>query len=315
MRKRRVENRESRPSREKKMLELRLRNRTSRAEVEEKRGKIVTDEAYNAILSGPARVLKPDGRPLCVYLPGVLPSEEMDRVSDTLSEVSRKHGTLNRGAASGVKRVSGQRGTRTMTRVNGKEFRIPSAIVGSMDPAGPRQYCRLTAWTGKETEQFKMLWPLLQEVGHRLSVHVPDRWQAQMEQVQQTKPEWVIPGTPFTTVTVNNTYPTGVHTDSGDLDAGFSCLGCIRRGQYDGGVLVFPEFRLGVNMGHGDLLLMDAHEYHGNTRIRKLTEDAERLSIVCYYRTNMRSCGTGPEEIERARAVSEARAGLGEPSA
>jgi hypothetical protein len=126
-----------------------------------------------------------------------------------------------------------------------------------------------------------------------------------MAQVDKTHPEWVVPGTPFTTITVNNTYPTGVHTDKGDLEQGFSNLTVLRRGRYSGGVFLFPEYRIGVDMGDGDLLLMDAHEYHGNTALHLESPDAERISVVAYFRTRMVECGTAAEEADRALAHAD----------
>lgn len=162
---------------------------------------------------------------------------------------------------------------------------------------------------------------------------MPERYAAQMHEVERTSPDWVIGGTPFTTITVNNTYPTGIHTDKGDLDAGFSTLGCIRRGDFTGGWLTFPQYGVAADMQNGDVLLMDAHEWHGNTPItcdhcgeslrkpgHRCTDpegregmnphlaSPERISIVSYFRTDMVECGTAAEENARRAAVQEKRA-------
>jgi hypothetical protein len=192
-------------------------------------------------------------------------------------------------------------GTRTRTAL------VSSAIIGAVDPQGQTRYCPLTAWTGAETERFRELWPLFQAIADHFKRHVPDRYAAQMERTRDTRPEWVIAGTPFTTVTVNNTYPTGVHKDAGDLHEGFSTIGCLRRGAYTGGRLCFPEYRVAVDLQDGDLILMDAHEWHGNTAITKESDDAERISVVCYYRTNMQHCGSADEEYQRALQVADRR--------
>ena len=120
----------------------------------------------------------------------------------------------------------------------------------------------------------------------------------------------MVPGTPFTTITVNNSYSTGCHTDKGDLDAGFSTITVLRRGAYTGGVLVFPEYRAGADMGHGDLILMDAHDWHGNTQLHCRcgqpmngpcdTCGSERISIVSYFRTKLTKCGSPGEEYRKA---------------
>src|SRR6266705_3309277 len=85
--------------------------------------------------------------------------------------------------------------------------------------------------------EWETLRPLLMAVAAHLQAHVPDRYAAQLAEADRTDPAWVVPGTPFTTVTVNNTWPTGVHTDKGDLDAGFSTITCLRQGPYTCGHL------------------------------------------------------------------------------
>jgi hypothetical protein len=156
---------------------------------------------------------------------------------------------------------------------------------------------------------------VFQGVAAELERHVPDRYAAQRAYADKADPAWVIPGTPFTTITVNNTYPTGVHTDKGDLDAGFSTITCIRRGDYTGGQLVFPEYRVAVDMRHGDLLMMDAHDWHGNVMLvcacgkeangACVDCGAERISLVSYFRTKITECGTPEEEYRRASIQRE----------
>lgn len=293
------------------MIDIRLRSKVGQQELDEKVGKIITEEDFNVLLTGPTFVRKPDGKPLCVYLPGVLADLMTPEVYKILHSL-RTFRTDNRGLASGTPRAT--RGTQNRARA----MLVPSAIIGAVDPGGVYKYCRQTAWTGKNMPQWQALQPLFQGVAGHLQEHVPDRYENQMEEVRATKPEWIVPGTPFSTITVNNTYPTGVHTDKGDLDKGFSTIACLRYGEYTGGTLAFPEYRVGVNMKHGDLILMDAHEWHGNTAIvcpcgTKLkrcceTCGAERISVVSYLRTKITQCGSMQEELDRAIKGREKRA-------
>lgn len=286
------------------MIELRVRTRLSREALEPKQGMVLGPRDYDALLTGPARVLKPDGKPLCVYLPGVLTSWTQNQTIYEILHELRSHTTNNRGMSSGsgvARSPSGKRYTPTTA----------STIIGAFDPNSYRRYCRLTAWTGKNLPRWEELNPLLRAIGDLFAQHVPERYRAQVDQVRKTQPAWVIEGTPFTTVTVNNTYPTGMHTDKGDLDAGFSTLACLRRGgPYTGGVLLFPEYRVGVEMRDGDLLLMDAHEWHANTDIVCGCGTAlfglcprcgaERISLVSYFRTAMVGCEDPATEADKA---------------
>lgn len=299
--------------------ELRLRTRVGDAELERIRGKLVGSGSYDVVLTGPTKVLKPNGAPLCVYIPGRV-TAQMDAAYEVLHSL-RNERTDNRGDASGTERA--KRGDQARTRSS----LVASAVVGAVDPGGIYTFCRLTSWTGQHLPEFEALHPLLQEVSYALEVHVPDRWAAQAAAIAQCHPEWVIPGTVFTTVTVNNTYSTGMHTDKGDFEAGFSTLAVCRRGSYTGGLLVFGRYRVAVDMQHGDLLLLDAHEPHGNTVIEPtgsrsidlrpgatVGPPAERISLVAYMRAAMTECGDEQAELAKALAAADRRSAKGVPT-
>jgi hypothetical protein len=312
------------------LMEARLRTRRAPEEIEAMVGKILTPQDVVIQLRGPSKVLKPDGKPLAIYLPGVLAEEGfIDGFYPLLHELRRLQ-TTNRGMAGGAPREKAfAEGSRTYSPA------VASGIIGSFDerlkgskedPKKPaKTYCRLTAWSGHEWDQYATLFPLFTRISELFSAYVPDRWQRQMAEVQRTHPDWVIPGTAFTTITINNSYPTGVHTDKGDLDEGFSTLCVLRRGNYSGGFLTFPEYGVGVDMQHGDLLLMDAHEWHGNTYMEcdvcgepisgtKFHDacETERISVVSYFRTRMTECGSMDDELEKKVAADERRISMSE---
>ena len=278
------------------LVEIRVRTQIPKSELDKKVGKIITDKDFNVLLTGPTKVVGPSGQPLAIYLPAAIPESLREANYLTLHGIKDK--TDNRALASGSRKFK----VRQQLRANN----VRSAIIGSYNNDKKRfPYCRTTAWTGKNTEQFRSMYPLFQHIGHTLESYVPERWANQMLRAKQTDPAWIVEGTPFTTMTVNNTYPTGVHTDKGDLDEGFSCLATWRRGQYSGGFLTFPEWRFAVNMQDGDLMLMDAHQWHGNTDLVLGSEDAERISLVLYYRTKMMACGTLEEEAAAEHAAKK----------
>lgn len=284
--------------------DIRVRSKLGEDAMQARAGKCPGDRDYDVLLDGPTRVSMLDGRPLCVYLPGVLKTAKRDDVYDVLHEL-RSLISRNRGLASGTKRFKSNQ-TRSYTKP------IASGVIGAIDPTGQQRYCRLTAWTGSNLPKWAILQPLLEEIAGHFREHVPDRYEVQMRQIRQTDPAWVVEGTPFTTVTVNNTYPTGVHTDKGDLAEGFSTIACLRRGDYTGGKLVFPQYRIAADLRDGDLILMDAHQWHGNTKIMCAcgTEPngmcrecrAERITVVSYMRQKLVHCGSPEDEVRKADA-------------
>lgn len=292
------------------MLDIRVRNRADQEELAAKAGKVLGPRDLAAVLTGPATVRKPDGRPLCIYLPGAIAEFASDPAIYEVLHSLKGLRTDNRGLASGGERV------RYGQQLTDRARRVASPTLGALEGRSFGMACRLTGWTGQHLPEWQRLHPLLASIAVAMEQHVPDRYAAQAAQAAATHPDWVVPGTPFSTVTVNNTYATGVHKDTGDLEAGFSTLAVMRRGAYTGGVLTFPEWRVGVDMQDGDLLLMDAHDWHGNTQLAcehgplNGTCDecgAERISVVCYFREKLTGCGSPAAETARAQAVAERR--------
>jgi Oxygenase domain of the 2OGFeDO superfamily len=295
--------------------EIRVRSKLTDEAMESRVGRIMTQGDVDVEITGPTKLYGPTGAPLAVYLPQALKHDALaDNAYPILTTI--RGTTENRGLASGTP-VDARHVQNNMVRSKP----VMSSILGSFEASGYYKYCRLTSWTAHEMEKrWPELLPLLRAVSEEFKKYVPDRYAAQMSHVNKTAEDWVIPGTPFTTITVNNTYSTGVHQDKGDLDEGFSCLAVIRRGEYTGGKLTFPAYRIGVDLQDGDLLLMNAHEWHGNTAMfcacgNELREGpcetcgAERISVVCYFRTKMVACGTADQEqrkaIERADQLNE----------
>lgn len=178
---------------------------------------------------------------------------------------------------------------------------VDSGIAGWYDRYPRIPYGRATTYTRDNFDKFKMAYPFLQSLARGFKELLPWRYENQMKAVRKIDPEYVVPETPFTTITVNKTFRTAAHRDAGDLDSGLSNLLVLsNNGNYSGGYLVFPQIRIAVNVRPGDLLLVNNHEViHGNTPIVLNDEVAERISLVCYFREGMLELGS--REYEEAR--------------
>ena len=261
-------------------------------------GKVLDPSADGSYLkiSGAARFENAVGKLIVAYLPRVIDEDLSEDLWPIMSDI--KEVTQNRSLASGSQQRAVGR-----TRYSNS---IYSATVGSLEATGGKEslhrnaFCRLTTYVNTDElfshEPVQQMFRRVREVAE---AYEPERYAAQRKHAEDIEADWMILDTPWSTLTVNNTYPTGVHKDKGDLDAGVSCLLCLRRGDYSGGHLTFPEWGIGVDLQDGDLLLMDAHEWHGNTDISLISDDAERVSIVFYLRTLLTQCGTAEEEAVR----------------
>jgi hypothetical protein len=184
-----------------------------------------------------------------------------------------------------------------------------SGIAGWFDRYPRIPYGRATSYTEKNREKFEMAFPFLQTLAKGFKELMPWRYSNQMEAAKKLDPQFLVPETPFTTITVNKTFRTAAHFDAGDLNSGLSNLLVLsNNGNYKGGYLIAPEYRVAVNVRPGDLLLINNHEVmHGNTPIELLDEEAERISLVCYFREKMLELGSKEYEDCRYEFVESRR--------
>jgi hypothetical protein len=178
---------------------------------------------------------------------------------------------------------------------------VMSGIAGWYDRYPRIPFGRATSYTAREPEKFAMAYPFLQTLAKGFKELLPWRYNNQMEAAKKLDSRFLVPETPFTTITVNKTFRTAAHYDAGDLTSGLSNLLVLsNNGNYTGGYLIAPEYRVAVNVRPGDLLLINNHEVmHGNTPIVLGDEEAERISLVCYFREKMLELGSKEYEDTR----------------
>ena len=283
-------------------------------------GQQLTKDSYHTLVDEDTTVYMPDGRLLLVFIKDAIPEEVWKPAYGGLRAAAVK--TDNRGVAGGVldadkvsrnlaqhgfAGVAKQTKTRyypqkldgTASKTNYANI-VNSGVVGYMDRHVRFPYCRTTAYTVKHLDRFKKAMPFFITMSNLFEKHVPERWAAQKEICDRTHPDFVIPKTVFTTVTVIKNWPTAVHTDKGDYAEGFGCLAAFTEGEYEGCIFVFPEWGVGVNMRSGNALFADVHQWHGNTP-SEAYNTFERISTVLYYRANMVHCESADEELLRAQ--------------
>jgi hypothetical protein len=283
------------------------------------------------VIEGDALVLKPTGEPLLVLLRQALPRAFMRDTYGAVLPLARSSPRHNRGIAAGriqphedaalfqggVPR-GGHVGTKSDTRYrplkkDGTLSRTvyakdtPSFVMGYADRSARFPYCRQTAYTAQFPDRTQALLPTLAHLSALFRDHLPQRYATQAAVVAATQPAFVLRGSVFTTVTVNRCWQTALHTDKGDLPEGFGVMLCLRAGPYTGGLYVLPAYGVAVDLQHGDVLLSDVHEWHGNTALVGEPGTYERITLVCYYRSKMAHCGTPAEELRHAQQLAHRR--------
>lgn len=306
-------------------------------EVDALAGDFVDEDHYSFIVSGDCNIYRPpqsdalsmfschegpEDRLLASFRKGVLPADLCRVAADNLTKAATK--TDNRGLASGkidpsrLRRKArgkvvmlGGSGTRaryllpdgTMSKVDIANQSY-SGVVGYYNSEERHPFCRQTVYTKNYPHRTLNSIPFLEAIDRCFQKQAPHRWKAQKEFVDGSgifPNGWTLGNTVFTTLTVNKNWRTACHKDAGDYPQGFGNLTVLERGVYKGGYTGFPKFRIAVDVRQGDFLAMDVHQWHCNTPIEAVDEDYKRVSVVCYARVKMKSCG-GQEEENKRRA-------------
>lgn len=289
------------------MIKVQLRSRVERPKFAGYRVK-PTDAPI--LLEGDAAVYKPDGEPLVLLRRGRLSGPELERARPQLRYLKKytSEGRATYGGAAFVPSVTFADGVVSKSArpktADGTYLKTASAIVGYFDRMGGRfPYCRATRFTGSEAERWEELMPFTLLAAEEFKREMPERYRTQAQLAARCKPDYIIRGTPFSTLTVNNNVIAATHKDAGDYKDGFGLIAVARQGHYRGGWLVFPEYGVGVDLRDGDLLYFNSHDWHGMTPFEGAEEGHERISVVFYLRERMVRCGTPAEEIANAKKV------------
>lgn len=283
---------------------VQLRSKVLKSEAEKLLGSFVDDNSYDIELTGDSTVYTLDGRRLLVFAKGIVDEASIVQAMPALHSL-KSHKTSNRGNYAGSERAPRMRKDGVVSNTN-IATPVASSVIGYFDRYPRIPFCRETSFTAQQAERWASVQPLIRSVADAYARMAPDKHAAAMKVVKQTHPDWVIPGTPFTTLTVNNTVRGAVHCDKGDLKVGMGVILAFPTQRTRGCKLVFPEHRVAVELRRGDLLLFDSHEMHGNTPIEVDDGDGwsgepDRVSVVLYYREGMKDCLPREQEAERAK--------------
>tara|TARA_R110001592_G_scaffold42833_3_gene139004 strand:- start:4321 stop:5268 length:948 start_codon:yes stop_codon:yes gene_type:complete len=197
--------------------------------------------------------------------------------------------------------------------VNNQVLSTAIGYYNSINSLGIQLPCRLSHYTSTNMESYTSCIPFIDEISRWYQKVNPVAYQYQLDRAQ-LKDNFRISKTPFSTITVNRNFRTGLHKDSGDY-GGVACLSVLEHGEYNGGVFMLPAYGIGIDMRGGDILCADVHQFHCNSEIwttpdqdernKQLKkefnqnstvgtvgayEDYSRISLVCYLREAMIDC-------------------------
>lgn len=254
--------------------------------LKKKMDKLLKSDDVKVIIKDDSDVYTSDGKLLLRFRKNKLSKEHQDEFYEGVIKFAKNVSSL-RGTASGSKKKTLGTIKKVMSNIFGYFDRwTPSQKVTfrklGRKPSIDVRECRFNM---DYPELYKKTIPLIEDIDRMYAKLTPDFYAKQKSKAKQT--HFKISDTSFTTITTNVNFQTGLHTDKGDDEEGFGNLAVIERGKYTGGETCFPQYGIGIDVRSGDVLFMDVHQPHANLPIHKKTDDATRLSIVCYLRRNV----------------------------
>lgn len=267
--------------------------------------KLLDKNDYEHYLKGEdVTVLGPDGELLVVVKRNAVPMDILKTSWTILRKLNMT--TTNRGSASGMEMKKNIKADGTASKTLRPDEAVKSGIIGYFDRYPRIPYCRECAWTANNPTLWKMLLPLFQSVSETHKKYARESWELQKKWIDKTSEDFYIPGTIYTTVTVNKNFRTAAHLDAKNLYDGMAAMLYLRQGKLTGGDVVLPEWKTGVHLDTNDLIIFrNMKDYHGNTPITPLNQNTQRCTLVFYYREGMVKCGTAEQELERAKSGSD----------
>lgn len=238
------------------------------------------------IINYDADVYTVEGKLLLRFRKNVLPEKNINDFYDNIIQFAKNVSGL-RPRTSGSKTKTGYSDKKVMSNIFGffDTFSPAQKVLFKKSHSKPKVSVRPCRFNMDYPEKYQKTIPLIKDIDHLYSKLAPVEYKLQNKMARQT--HFKIPGTSFTTVTTNLNFQTSIHRDVGDFEKSFGNLAVIQRGEYSGGETCFPQYGIGVDVRNKDIIFMDVHQPHANLPIHKKSKDAERLSIVCYLRTNV----------------------------
>lgn len=282
----------------------------SKEEMKERAGEQVTEQDFDYLIQDDCNAFDSEGEPLFFFRKNKISSELCREAYHGLkgaATLTNNRGTAGGQIGEGSEKQKNIQISKTAVKTVKKDGTISktnrandvhSGIVGYFDRNARFPYCRQTAWFADNFNKFQQSYPYIKKINGLFEDACPAKYAAQKSYAEATHSGWMLGDTVFTTITVNKNFRTALHTDAGDCKEGLGNLSVLSAGQYEGGFTVIPRYRVAFDVRSGDVCFFNVHEYHANTEIKaKLAY--ERISIVCYYRENMRHCLDPKVELKR----------------
>jgi hypothetical protein len=236
---------------------IRLTNSLTDAWVEQAIGTFLDERHYDTVYSGEViDVFKPNGKLLFALRPRTIKSAAINLAYPALLRAAKV--------------------TNMRPVAAGGQANFCSGTIGYLNG-------EMTYATTSDPKGFSRIRPLLVNIDRAFAEHCSTHYARLTEAANQTTKR-IIP-TVFTSAAVNRNARMAIHRDEKNLAGALGAMTVIRAGDFSGGLLVFPKYRVAVDLQHGDRLIADNQEAHGNTSVLG-DPGFTRISVVAYLHSS-----------------------------
>jgi hypothetical protein len=234
-------------------------------------------------------VITPEGDVIAILFCGVIPPDLHERAFKYWNIVDEL--PTNRSAAVGSGSLPRLRkdGTLSNRRVVSKRVVDVLARAGTAQgtfgyfDATPDKPCHKTRLTRRHREMLDKNKLLIKVVDLMYREFFPRLYARQRAEVDKV-PHFRLWHTAFSTIYLAKNFRTAYHYDTGNLKGVMTAL--LPMGDFTGGELVLPRWRIAFALRPGDLLFFNPQELHGN-----LPFQGSRLSAAFYCEKRIADCG------------------------
>jgi hypothetical protein len=157
-------------------------------------------------------------------------------------------------------------------------YNVRQGILGAVG-GKPRRPAQLSKLTRDRPKLLNHLRDLCEEIDDIHAKYLPTPYALQRAEVKKS-PEFRLWRTALSSLYIPKNLRCGYHRDSCNLLGTMTAL--LALGNFSGGELVFPRWRIAIALEPGDLLFFNPQELHGN-----LVIDGQRASIAAYCARNL----------------------------
>lgn len=245
--------------------------------------KVVPDPShYSRVIDEPC-ILYVDGEPGGLYL--TPPTEQTGQIRQAVQQIEYQS-TARTG------------GLKTTSRVIGYQPRITVR----------RDFCTAAALARENPSAHIALCSGAALASQYLRHYFPEQTAVQEATVRKdTRPEWILPDTHYTSGICNWNNQLRYHFDTGNFPGTWNSMLTFKK-DLEGGFLAVPELDIAFAVRDGSLSIFNAQGFlHGVTPFKKLSPRAYRYTIVYYALQGMCRCSSPAVELERIRTVKTQR--------